>query len=260
MWTFRPDGWAPGGPLVVVQHGMGRNGWDYRDFWIEPAERHGLLVVTPTFSNEAWPTHDAYNNGLVRDEEGQVRPASSWTYAILLRILTALAERASIRPGEASLYGHSAGGQFVHRFLTTQRTMPFARITAANAGWYTLPTLEADFPAGLGGVGLGEEDLARLLAFPLTILAGEEDNATNDTNLPHNPEALAQGPHRFARAHTYYDAGKAEAKRRGLPFGWQLVPVPGIGHDGDAMSKVAASLWFDGTMPDLTQLAGRHAL
>ncbi|MFQ6711648.1 alpha/beta hydrolase, partial [Bordetella pertussis] len=31
--------------------------------------------------------------------------------------------------------------------------------------------------------------------------------------------------------------------------------VPGIGHDGQAMSQVCASLWFDGRMPDAAELA-----
>ena len=55
----------------------------------------------------------------------------------------------------------------------------------------------------------------------------------------------AQGPHRFARAHHYFEAGKAEAARRGVACNWRLVPDAGIGHDGAAMSRVAAALWFE---------------
>ena len=40
-----------------------------------------------------------------------------------------------------------------------------------------------------------------------------------------------------------------------MPFGWTLQVVPGIGHDGRAMSAVCASLWFDGKMPDAAELA-----
>ncbi len=46
-----------------------------------------------------------------------------------------------------------------------------------------------------------------------------------------------------------------------MPFGWKLQVVPGIGHDGRAMSAVCASLWFDGKMPDdaeLARLAGQQ--
>jgi hypothetical protein len=85
----------------------------------------------------------------------------------------------------------------------------------------------------------------RLLAYPLTILAGDQDIETTGPSLPSQPEAIAQGPHRFARAHRYLKAGQAEAARRGTACNWRLVPVAGIGHDGAAMSRVAAALWFE---------------
>jgi hypothetical protein len=124
-----------------------------------------------------------------------------------------------------------------------------------NPGWFSLPDLDRPFPAGLGGIGVDEADLARLLAFPMTILSGEADVATSGPSLPSQPEAIAQGPHRFARALTYFEAGKAEAARRGLPFNWNRVTVPHIGHDGAAMSRVAASLWFEGRLPPDAVLA-----
>ena len=74
------------------------------------------------------------------------------------------------------------------------------------------------------------------------ILAGDQDIATDDPTLPSEPAAMRQGPHRFARAHNYFEAGRKEAERRGVPFNWTLQVVPGIGHDGRAMSAVCASL------------------
>src|SRR5229473_3241934 len=42
---FRPQGHKPDKPVVIVQHGMGRNGAEYREAWVPAAERHGLLIV-----------------------------------------------------------------------------------------------------------------------------------------------------------------------------------------------------------------------
>ena len=83
---------------------------------------------------------------------------------------------------------------------------------------------------------------------------GDQDIATEDPNLPSNPEALAQGPHRFGRAHFMYEFAKGEAARRGLPCNWQLTVVPGIGHDGAAMSRAAAALWFENRLPGPEEL------
>ena len=52
------------------------------------------------------------------------------------------------------LWGHSAGGQFVHRALATQDSAQFEAAGAGNAGWYTMPTLDRPYPEGLGGIGL----------------------------------------------------------------------------------------------------------
>jgi hypothetical protein len=111
-------------------------------------------------------------------------------------------------------------------------------------------------------VGLTQDNLVRLLGYPMTILAGDQDIATDDPNLPSEPAAKRQGPHRYARAHNYFEAGKREAARLGVPFNWTLRSVPGIGHDGKAMSAVCASLWFEGRMPDdeeMKRLAGKSA-
>ncbi|MDQ8032891.1 MAG: alpha/beta hydrolase [Bordetella sp.] len=253
--TYRPYGYQPEDPVVIVQHGVLRNGDEYRDFWIPAADKHRLLIVALTFSDEIWPGVESYNNGRVFTPSGNPRHIDGWTYALVARVL------ADLRASEVSLakpvylFGHSAGGQFVHRLMSSQSHEPFAAVTAGNPGWYTLPTLDLRYPEGMGGVGLTDAHVERLLAYPMTILAGDQDTATDDPNLPSQPEALRQGPHRYARAQFYFDAGKREAERRGVPFNWTLQTVPGIGHDGRAMSAVAASLWFDGGMPDAATLA-----
>jgi hypothetical protein len=145
------------------------------------------------------------------------------------------------------LFGHSAGAQFVHRLLTF---LPHARVlgaVAANAGWYTLPDADRDFPYGLRGTPLGDGDLRALVGAPLTVLAGERDVATpeDDALLRGTPEAMAQGPHRVARARTYFAAGEALSRALGEPFGWRLAIVPGATHDKDEVMPSAGFFLFD---------------
>lgn len=256
LHTYRAAGYTPDRPVVLVQHGMKRNGDEYRDFWIPAADRHRLLIVATTFSNEHYPNAEHYNNGMVLDGQGGVRPRTAWTYASIGRIFALLRQAGVTTRPQAYLFGHSAGGQFVHRLLSTQPHDPYEAVIAGNSGWYSLPTLERPFPEGLGGIGLTEADLARLLAYPLTILAGDRDTETSGPSLPMQPEAMRQGRHRFARAHNYLAAGRTEAERLGVPCNWRLQVVPGIGHDGEAMSQVAASLWFEGRMPGAVELEG----
>jgi len=262
LHTYRPYGYTPDRPVVIVQHGVLRNGDEYRDFWIDAADRHKLLIVAPTFSDQIWPGVESYNNGRVFTPSGNPRHVDGWTYALPARVLADL-HAAEITDGApAYLFGHSAGGQFVHRLMSSQPHAPYRAVAAGNPGWYSLPTLDLPFPEGLGGVGLDDGHVERLLAYPLLLLAGDQDIATQEEHLPSDPAALRQGPHRHARAHHYFEAGRAEAARRGVPFNWTLQSVPGIGHDGRAMSAVCASLWFDGGMPDaetMARLAGQRA-
>ncbi|ONG58739.1 alpha/beta hydrolase [Pseudoroseomonas deserti] len=255
LHTYRAPGFTPDSPVVLVQHGMGRNGDEYRDFWIEAADRHNLLIVATTFSNADYPGAELYNNGHVLDSTGAVRPRGEWGYAVPARVFGWLRQAGVTRRGQAHFFGHSAGGQFGHRLASTQDLSPYAAIAVGNPGWYTLPDLAKAFPAGMDGIGLGEAELTALLAYPLLILAGEQDIETSGPSLPAQPEAVAQGPHRYARAHNYLAAGQAEASRRGIACNWRLVSVPHIGHDGAAMSRVCASLWFEDRLPAEATLA-----
>ena len=245
--TYRPAAHRPEDPVVLVQHGIKRNGDEYRDFWVEAAEAHRLLIVAATFGDAGFPEPENYNNGRVIAADGTVRGREDWLYAILPRIVEALRAGGATRRAQVRLFGHSAGGQFVHRLMATQPHAPYEAVIAANSGWYTLPTLDRPFPEGLGRLGLGAAELERWLAYPLTILAGERDVDVDDPHLPRNPEALAQGATRFARAKGFLDVAQREAARRGVPCRWKLVTVPGVGHDGCAMGKAAAALWFNGT-------------
>jgi len=256
---YRPERHQPNDPVIVVQHGMMRNGDDYRDFWIDAAEKHGLLIVAPTFPDEHFPKAEGYNNGLVVTGEDMIAPREQWLYTVPERVLDALRAGGVIDRPVIRIFGHSAGGQFVHRMLATEGGALFAAAMASNPGWYTLPTLDRRFPEGLGGLDLDRAALARWLAYPMILFAGDRDIVTDDPNLPAQAEALAQGPHRYGRAHFMLDFARAEAGRLSVPCNWQLITVPGIGHDGAAMSRAAAAYWFEGgRIPSVEEL-GKQA-
>ena len=267
--TYRPAHATPASPIVLVQHGVMRNGDDYRDFWMPAADEHGLVIIAPTFSNEQWPDVVSYNNGnllattdraALADTVATTAP-ESWSYTVVTRLVDDLKAAGVLAEQPLYLFGHSAGGQFVHRLLSVLTPGVFTQVAAGNPGWYTLPLLDLPFPEGLRGTPADDNSLARLFATPLTILAGDQDTETNDPHLPSEPAALRQGPHRYARALNYFTTAQAEAARRGLPFAWQLHTIAGIGHDGEAMSAVCAHLWFHHRLPDAAQLAalaGRH--
>lgn len=242
---FRPERYDPDKPVVIVQHGMSRNGADYCEAWVPAAEKHGLLVVAITFPKESWPDAVTYNNGHVLTGNGTLRPRKAWSQTIPGRLFALLRETGVTARDKMHLWGHSAGGQFVHRLLATQPHAILEAVGAANSGWYTLPTLDLAYPDGLGGIGLTQDDVVGLLGYPLVIFSGDRDLDGTAENFPRHPSAMAQGRNRFERAQFYLARGQAEAARLGVCCRWKRVVVPGVAHEGMKMSAFAADYWFD---------------
>jgi len=242
---FHPRAHTPAMPVVIVQHGMSRNGAEYCEAWVPAAEKHGFMVVAITFPKEAWPDAVTYNNGHVLAEDGTLRPRQSWSNAIPWRVFGLLREAGVTTRDKAYLWGHSAGGQFVHRLLAMQPHGIFEAAGAANAGWYTLPTLDLPYPDGLGGIGLTKDDVVRLLGCPLVVFSGDRDIDGTAENFPKHDSAMAQGPNRFARAQFFLDYGQAAAAKLGVPCRWTRIVVPGVAHEGMKMSAFAAQYWYD---------------
>ena len=89
------------------------------------ADKHKLLIVALTFSNEIWPGVESYNNGRVFSAGGNPRHIDGWTYALVGSVVRDLIA-AEITDGQnVYLFGHSAGGQFVHRLMSSQSHAPF---------------------------------------------------------------------------------------------------------------------------------------
>nr|WP_294510783.1 alpha/beta hydrolase [uncultured Rhodopila sp.] len=236
-----PAAWHPGMPVLFVHHGVNRNGRDYRDYWMPHVDR-GFLAIAIEFPHAAFPEHLWYNFGNLRAADGAANPRLDWTFGIDSRLFAALHEQGITTAHGYGLFGHSAGGQFVHRMLSFGYREHVAVAVSANAGTYAMPDLSIDWPWGLGATDFTAADLPALLQFPLTIMAGTEDTRTTGRHFPGGPKSLRQGPTRHARAHSYICAGREAAAALGVNLAWQVIDVPGVGHDGRRMSDAAAPL------------------
>ncbi len=239
VFYSRPESLASDTPVVFVMHGVRRNADEYRDQWHDLAMEHGFLLVVPEFTAEDFPGSLGYNLGYREDEDGNPRPRHLWSYAAIEPIFDDVRRREGLRTERYALYGHSAGSQFVHRFIYYVPEARVSQIVPANAGWYLMPDEDAAFPYGLDGSGVTEEMLAAAWAKPVTVLLGEFDTDPEHRYLRRAPEAMAQGPHRFARGQRYFELNRRSAERLGVPFNWQLATVPGVGHENRRMAPAA---------------------
>jgi hypothetical protein len=242
LHAARPQRWNPETPVLLVHHGVARNGRDYRDYWLPLVDDAGVLAISVEFSEASFPEYLWYNFGNLHAKDGTSNPRDQWTFGIPERLFAALRAQDVTRAPRYGLFGHSAGGQFVHRMLSFGYRDHVAVAIGANAGTYAMPDFDVPWPFGIGETAITPNDLPALLAFPLTIMAGTADTKTSGRFFPKGPRSMRQGPHRHARAHTYVRMGQEAAVTLGATCQWRVIDVPDVGHDGRGMSIAAAPI------------------
>jgi poly(3-hydroxybutyrate) depolymerase len=246
LFMHRPASWTPAAPVLLVMHGQARNGRAYREGWIAAAEARGFLVAVPEFSKAHYPGSHDYNYGDMMTPDGRQRPRELWAFGLVDRIFEDLRARAGSERERYFLFGHSAGGQIVHRLMTFAPSPLIEHALAANSGSYTLPVFDEVFPFGLGGTAITEAERRALFGRPMTILLGDADSDPDHVQLPRDPGAMRQGPHRFARGLNYFALACREAAAAGVPLAWKLRIAPGIAHSNPGMAPFAARELFGG--------------
>jgi poly(3-hydroxybutyrate) depolymerase len=239
VFTYRPAGWRSDGRVLLVMHGRGRDADRYRDEWIRHAEAADVLVVVPEFSNAKFPGRASYNFGGMVDSRGQPAPRERWAFGVMDKVFTEVKRRSGATRTRYALFGHSAGAQFVHRYLLLAEASDADLIITANAGSYTMPDRMVSFPFGLGGVAADDASLRRAFARPVVVLLGDQDIDPNHPSLPRDAAAMAQGPHRLARGQRFFETAGKAAATLGAPFTWRLAMVQGVAHDNGGMAADA---------------------
>ncbi len=240
---FVPDSVAAETTIVVVMHGASRDAPRYYLDWRAAAEEHDFVVVVPLFSADAFRGSARYNLGYVFDPEtGAQRPAESWTFAAIEPLFDDVVKRLGGAQTQYTMFGHSAGSQFVHRFLYYVPDARVSRAILANAGWYTMPDFGVEYPYGLGDAGVSADVLPGYFARDVVVLLGDADVDSNHEDLRKTPEAELQGRHRFDRGHSFVRVAKARAKILDTAFNWRLQVVTGAEHSNADMTPAAASL------------------
>jgi len=228
--------------IIIVMSGINRNADEYLETWEPWAEINNYVVVSPLFDEQHWDGSRGYNFGNVftGDEgKGEINPRSRWAFGIVEGIVEQIRKQYGLTAVGYDLFGHSAGAQFVHRFLLFWPEAHVRYAIAANAGWYTLPATDVGFPYGLKHpqVRFSPADIQKWTRRNLFLLLGTDDTSREGV-FRKTAEADAQGTTRVERGHYMYKAIKAADKQTG----WEMIDVPGVGHDQQKMGAAAQSL------------------
>lgn len=242
VYYYRPQNFNKDGAVVFVMHGVSRNADGYRDVWSKYADAKNLLILAPEFSQEHYSSSRQYNLGYLYDTDGKLRDKSRWSFTAIERIFDRVVQDNDLTAKQYSIYGHSAGGQFVHRFVLFMPEARYKVAIAANPGWYTMPNFSITYPYGLGGTEVEPLQLSKAFERRFVLLLGKEDTDADGENLRNTPEAMLQGAHRLARGKEYIKQSRIAAKESDVKLKWLMQVVPNVSHSNSKMSKAAAKL------------------
>ena len=235
---FLPGGFSPNCPIVVAMHGVDRNGYNYGLSWTDFATANNWIVLAPEFNATDWPS-DAYALGNMftgNDGAGSLNQKEKWSFTMVSDIERTLSRGLGIKDSSYTLWGHSAGGQFVHRMILFANDSLIRRAIPANSGWYTAPDSTIAYPWGTKHslLSISSKNLIEFASREMVIMRGTADTI-RDSNLNTDPLSDAQGRNRYQRAGYFFQKGKDTSPN----LKWKMIDVVGSGHEYQKMAVAA---------------------
>jgi hypothetical protein len=236
-------------PIVLLFHGDERNAREYRDALVTKAEQKNFIILAPEFSETYYPTGDKYNLGNVfvdgdNPSSLSLNKEEVWTFSIIEPLFDYFKNAMQLTAAAYHIIGHSAGGQFTHRFIMFKPNARVNAIVASASGWYTVTDFGTDFPYGFKKSPLESLSLTPLYSKKMYLQIGSNDNDPNSPGLRHNPQADAQGMNRLSRANYFFNFSKNQALQNKINFNWELSVATGLNHDYGPAINNAADLIF----------------
>ena len=240
--------------ILVITHGMLSKkdkasdvAKKYLSRWIRYADEYGLLVIAPVFDTPRFGNISGGFGGY-RNLFGKYIHADLFVNKIVDRY----SSRTSSGSNRFYLYGHSAGGQFVNRYVVTH-PQNIIRAVISAAGRYSYPTKSSKWPYGAGDFSknLKWKDGTKnrvyiskslrnyaLAATKVSIVIGSEDIKKQ----PKRPAHI--GNTRIELANSWATKMNANAKRHGLKGAVSVHVIPGIGHSSLKLTPYSLKALF----------------
>lgn len=238
-------------PIVFVMQGADR-GYDYLlKAWSARAERDGFMVFIPQFDKQPYPLCDYQEAGVMNAAHTALTPRERTTPQLVDHLFLHVKSHTATLRTHYRLYGHSAGGQFVQRFMLFHDSPYVERAVIGSPGWYTMPDRRLPFSYGISDVPyVDDEALRRYFAKDIVVQLAECDTV-REWFLRKTPEAERQGRNRLERGLNFHAACRRLCARMKWPFRWRLAVVPRLGHQSVEMGMQAVPCLLEPTPSDL---------
>ena len=229
-------------PIVFVFEG-GDRGYRYLlDGWKEEAERKGFMLFIPHFDLKSYPLADYQEVGVMNAAHTVANAPEKITPVLVDKLFEYVRQfTGSMRKGYM-IYGHSAGGQFVQRFMLFHDSPYVEKAIISSPGWYTFPDLAQTYPYGTAGIPyISSEQIKKYLSKPIILQLALGDTI-RESFLRKTLEAERQGRNRMERGRSFWLYIHQLAASRGWECHWRKIEECGIGHEAVPMGKQAVPL------------------
>ncbi len=219
--------------------------------WTDVAERRRVLLLAPAFDQENFGGRAGPGGGY-RGLFGRRIGADQFVN----RIVAAARERFPSLPEQFYIYGHSAGGQFVSRYVVKHPNRIKAAVISA-AGTFAFPDPKVPWTNGMAplrrrmrwrdddpwqqiDIRPDPEGWLKAATLPITVVVGAKD----DDELKPIPGQRGHTP--VERAREWVEAMNELARRQGKVGRVRLLVVENVGHDSAALTvHCKKALWPD---------------
>lgn len=111
-------------PMLFVFPGLERNAADYLNAWRTEASNRNVMVFVFEFPTETYSTAQYIEGGMFQGNT--LLDRSEWTFSLIESVFDTVRKDTGSSRTKYDMWGHSAGAQFVHRYVTF---MPDTRVT-----------------------------------------------------------------------------------------------------------------------------------
>lgn len=225
--------------VIFVIHGNSRNAEDYLGAWIPYVLNKNVIVAAPQFTK----TDFRYFFLLEMSESsGKINHnKNDYINNSISLFFNYMKSKFSLSTETYSMFGHSAGAQFTHRFMLLSKDKRISNAVIANAGWYTFITND-EFPYGIKNspINISNEQIKWFMSSKVNLLIGSEDIGSKSVNS--SKGAKLQGITRVDRANSYFNSLITSAEDRNYALRWNYKVLDNVDHDFKKVTPYAANI------------------
>jgi len=255
FYSYVPTTLSENTKILVLVHGTPKDGTAeenaefYVNSWKTFAEEHDYILIAPAFNQEDFSSRygDQAMTGY-RGLFGREIGADEW----VIRLVEAYQSAFELSNAQYNLYGHSAGGQFVGRFLVTHPEK-VRKAVITSAATYPQPDIDINWPFGMGELHTTitwDENISnRVDIIPekqkwldatqihLTVIVGLDDKE----EIPLELIIGQKGRNRFTIARNWIKDMSTFAEANGVESQFMIELIPGIGHSMNGLIPYSQS-------------------